>query len=123
MLLGLPSSSPHIPEKIRPDVIKGLADIEKIMSGAGIDYLFVEVTPEDAPELPALVKALKSKHWDALVVGNGVRSVMELTHFMEQIIDVVRANATAQTKLLFNTTPPTTFDAVKRWFPDRVKSQ
>ncbi|CAM6114447.1 unnamed protein product [Calypogeia fissa] len=61
------------------------------MADAGIDYEFNQVMPEES--LAELGLKLESQHPDMVIVDNGIRGTMELMHFMEQIIDVVRTHA------------------------------
>lgn len=53
---------------------------------------------------------------NAVVIGNGVRSNQELTPFLEQLVNAGH-EAAPNAKILFNTFPTNTIDAVRRWFP------
>ncbi|CAM6114457.1 unnamed protein product [Calypogeia fissa] len=94
---------------------KALEALPPKMASAGIKFEFAAVKPEERA-LAELGRKLQSKRPDVVVIGNGIRSAMELTYFMEQIIDIVRTNA-PQAKLAFNVNPVDTLDAVKRWLP------
>ncbi|CAM6118671.1 unnamed protein product [Calypogeia fissa] len=113
VMIGLPAVNPYAPAHMLPRVGKELAELPGLMADAGIDYEFDQVMPENIAELGP---KLESQRPDVVVIGNGIRGTMELTHFMEQIIDVVRTHA-PQAKLAFNTMPVNTVDAVKRWWP------
>ena len=86
------------------------------MRAVGVDFRFFDVAPDEADGLARLHDALKEKSYDGVVIGNGVRSNMPLTEWLEKIIDVIRQCA-PNAKLMFNTTPATSVDAVRRWFP------
>ena len=126
MLIGLPpghtsavlkaESAP--PAEMRAMIKSQLEALPDQMRDVGVDFQFFDVSPEDADGLARLGDTLKAKPFEGVVIGNGVRSNMELTEWMEQIIDVIHTNAPSA-KLLFNTTPATSIDAVRRWFPIR----
>ena len=124
MLIGLPpghksavlagASAP--PPEMRAKIKAQLEALPDQMHALGVDFDFFDVSPEDTDGLTKLRNALKGKPYDGVVIGNGVRSNMEMTGWMEQIINVIH-EAAPQAKLLFNTTPQTSIDAVRRWFP------
>jgi hypothetical protein len=58
--------------------------------------------------------ALKSKHFDCVVIGAGLREPAERLLLFEQIINLVHAFAPAA-KICFNTNPADTAEAVQRW--------
>lgn len=119
-LIGLPSDDAWVPALMQPHLAKLLGDVYGQMADAGFQYEFYGVSPEGG--LPALGSKLQAQRPDAVIIGNGIRSNMELTHFMEQVIDIVHRSV-PQAKLLFNTVPDNTVDAVKRWFPTAAKSE
>lgn len=70
-----------------------------------------------AQYLPKKVQdALRSKSYDVVVVGAGVRVTLKNFLLFEQIINVIRTEA-PQAIICFNDQPDTTVDAVRRWAP------
>ncbi len=124
MLIGVPVANKKAvmqggkepPAELIAMVRSQLEALPDQMRAVGVDYQVFYVAPDEADGLTRLRDALKEKSFDGVVIGNGVRSNMPLTGWMEQIIDVVREGA-PNAKLMFNTTPATTVDAVRRWFP------
>ena len=57
-----------------------------------------------------LTAALRSRPWECVVVGGGVRSEPEL---LERVVDLVRAHAPAA-PIAFNATPTDTYEAAAR---------
>ncbi len=113
LFLGLPSHHPLVPVEMQDMVEKGLREVQAQADAAGVQMHQVMVAPE---ELPAIEAALKSRPWDGVIIGNGVRSNMDLTHYMERLIVAIRRDA-PQAVLMFNTAPLTCMDAIARWFP------
>jgi len=113
ILTGLPSDHPAVPEHLRVQVAKMLGDIAPTMAEAKINYKFVATSPEAG--INNLLDELRNSHVDGLVIGMGVRGNPELTYFMEQIINGV-IEVQPNIKIMFNTLPTNTIDAVKRWF-------
>ncbi len=94
-------------------VARGLREAQQQADAAGVHMQQLMVAPE---ELHQIVEALRSKPWDAVLIGNGVRSSLELTPYLEQLVAAVREHA-PQAVVMFNTTPLTCMDAIRRWFP------
>jgi hypothetical protein len=67
---------------------------------------------ETADEVAA--RALRSKCFDCVVIGAGLRQPPALLLLFERIINLVHALAPTA-KLSFNTTPADTTEAVQRW--------
>ena len=67
---------------------------------------------ETADEVAA--RALRSKRFDCVVIGAGLRQPPTLLLLFERIINLVHALAPGA-KLCFNTTPADTTEAVQRW--------
>ncbi|KAK9864255.1 hypothetical protein WJX84_009721 [Apatococcus fuscideae] len=63
-----------------------------------------------------LEKYFASKKPAGVVVGFGVRGHPEHTYLFEQLVKAVRAGA-PKAVLMFNTSPDTTLEALKRWLP------
>ncbi len=61
-----------------------------------------------------LENSLKSKAYDCVMIGAGVRAMPSSFLLFEKLINVVHTNA-PQAKLCFNTNPSDTAEAVMRW--------
>jgi len=111
--IGLPAESRHVPAEVGSAKVK--AGLEKSASlfkeRTDIHYEHCDCEPED---LSPAITALKKEKWDAVVVGNGVRSNLPLTYFFEQLIDAIRKEA-PQCHIVFNTSPINSIEAVDRW--------
>jgi len=62
----------------------------------------------------AVERALQSRSFDCIVIGAGLRQPPQLLRLFEKIINLVHALA-PQARIVFNTTPADTADAVQRW--------
>jgi len=58
--------------------------------------------------------ALRSKRFDCVMIGAGLRKPPERLHLFEKIINLVHVLA-PEAKVCFNTTPADTAEAVQRW--------
>lgn len=85
VLFGLPSDHAKVPEAVRPIVAKRLEAVYPQFAEAGMDYEFIGVSPEEG--LAAVGPKLQSFCPDCVIIGNGLRSEMEFTCFVEQVID------------------------------------
>ena len=63
-----------------------------------------------------LRKQLAAKPYDCVVIGAGIRLFAQNTALLEQLVNLVHAEA-PQAKLAFNTNPADTAEAVQRWVP------
>ena len=74
--------------------------------------------PVDYGETAAEVmrRQLAAKPYDCIVIGAGVRLFPANTALLEQLVNIVHAEA-PHAKLAFNTNPADTAEAVQRWFP------
>lgn len=59
-------------------------------------------------------KALRSRHYDCIVIGAGLREPAELLLLFERIVNLVHQNA-PKSRIAFNTSPADTAEAVQRW--------
>ncbi|KAL3161174.1 hypothetical protein ABBQ38_009543 [Trebouxia sp. C0009 RCD-2024] len=108
--IGPGIDSPEVPEHIKAQ----LKELDGQMRGLGVNYQIVHAKPEECVE--KLRQVLSGSQVDGVVIGNGYRSASKFTVVFEQLVNVVRECAPSA-KLLFNTTPADTVDAVRRWFP------
>ncbi|KAI8922507.1 hypothetical protein DFJ77DRAFT_538042 [Powellomyces hirtus] len=116
ILVGLPSTHPAIPEEMRSKVKVMLDKISTDMANDApdLDFHFVAISPEDP--ISEFHAALKKYNAKGVVIGNGVRSAQPLTVWFEQLVNAIR-ETTPDAKILFNTIPTDTIDAIRRWFP------
>lgn len=107
-------TNPELPQGLTAEIIEQgtKATLEKLTSMGYEAELFLIDTGDT--DLSNLVKLLKSKNYGGVVIGNGIRSQSSNFIVFEQIINVVHANA-SESKIIFNTLPTNTDEAVKRW--------
>jgi hypothetical protein len=107
-------SNPEMPKGVTKEMVEQgtKATLEKLMTmGYQAESFLIDT---GASDLSGLAKQLKDKHYDGIVVGNGIRGLNSNFILFEQIINVVHANA-PKSKIIFNTLPTNTDEAVKRW--------
>ena len=107
-------TNPELPKGLTKQIVEQgtKATLEKLIS-IGFDAgIFLVDTGET--NLSKLAKQLNENRYDGIVIGNGIRSQASNFILFEQIINVVHANAPAS-KIIFNTLPTNTDEAVKRW--------
>jgi hypothetical protein len=107
-------TNPEIPPGLTAEKIEqGLnATLEKLDSmGYAAETFLIETGTTD---LSNLAKQLSEKNYDGVVIGNGIRGLPGNFILFEQIINVVHTNAPTS-KIIFNTLPTNTDEAVKRW--------
>ena len=115
VLIGLPLDHPSIPAHIRPTLQQSVAAVWSTLSRANCSISPLHVAETD---LPLVVSYLKDRpETNGVVIGMGVRSSKELTPFFEQLVESVRLHA-PQAKLMFNSSPTDTLEAIQRWFPE-----
>ena len=112
VLIGLPRNAPNVPQFVKAQ----LTALEEQMRQQGVNFELVGATPDECVDKLKQVLSGHSNRVDGVVIGNGFRSSGELTVQFEQLVNLVRERAPSA-KLLFNTTPADTIDAVRRWFP------
>jgi hypothetical protein len=105
-----------------PEIPKGLS-IEKIEEGTkstleklnalgyAAEAFFVATGSAD---LNSLAKQIKEERYDGIVVGNGIRGLSSNFILFERIINLIHETA-AESKIIFNSLPTDTIEAVKRW--------
>ncbi|HEY5825354.1 MAG TPA: hypothetical protein VIT44_13360 [Cyclobacteriaceae bacterium] len=108
-------ADPELPQGISIEKVEQgtRATLEKLISMGYNTELFLIAT--GATDLSNLAKQLNEKYYDGIVIGNGIRSLATNFILFEQIINVVHANTT-KSKIIFNSLPSNTDEAVKRWF-------
>ena len=99
---------------LTPELIRSYIDaqIEKLkLSGYSVVSCLIDLG-ETAEEVAS--RALKSKSFDCVVIGAGLRHPASQLLLFEKIINLVHTLAPTA-KICFNTTPVDTLDAVQRW--------
>lgn len=107
-------TNPELPKGVTKEmVVKGTqATLDKLNSiGYKAEVFLVDT---GATDLPGLAKHLKQNKYDGVVIGNGIRGQASNFILFEQIVNVVHSNA-PQSRIIFNTLPTNTDEAVKRW--------
>ena len=112
ILMGLPRDAPNVPQFVKTQLIA----LEEQMRQKGINFEVVGASPDKCVDKLTQVLSGHNDKVDGVVIGNGFRSSGELTVQFEQLVNLVRERAPTA-KLLFNTTPADTIDAIRRWFP------
>lgn len=107
-------SNPELPKGLtREMVVQGtqatLAKLDNM--GYQAEAFFIDTGAKD---LSDLIRQLQHKKYDGIVVGNGIRGQSANFILFEQLINVIHANA-AGSKIIFNTLPTNTDEAVSRW--------
>lgn len=110
---------PTTPQSAFPSVDKatveaGVAAARDELAELGIELDTCFVTGRAEAE-SILRKALMRKHYDAVVIGAGIRMEPELTELFEILVNTVRRNS-PQSVMCFNIGPGSTAAAVKRWW-------
>jgi hypothetical protein len=107
-------TNPELPKGLTIDIIeKGTkATLERLFSIGYDAQLFLIDTGET--DLNNLAKQLKENNYDGVVVGNGIRGIKSNFILFEQIINVVHSNS-SNSKIIFNSLPTDTEEAIKRW--------
>ncbi|MBX5463279.1 MAG: hypothetical protein IRZ28_19585 [Steroidobacteraceae bacterium] len=102
--------------QLTPELVRDYIDaqIDRVRQ-AGYD---VESCLIDRGETAEAVveRALRSKRYDCIVIGAGLREPPALLMLFEKVINLVHILA-PQARISFNTNPQDTLDAVRRWFP------
>ncbi|ACU03979.1 hypothetical protein [Pedobacter heparinus] len=119
LIIGM---NPHTIDYTNPEVPPGLT-VEMVEQGAKRTLEKLKAMGYEAEEflidngttdLSDLAKQLKNRHYSGVVVGNGIRSLTSNFILFEKIINTVHSNA-LESKIIFNTSPTNTDEAVKRW--------
>lgn len=107
-------SNPELPQGLTVEIIeKGTqATLEKLKTlGYNPELFLIDTGTKDLTDLS---KKLKQNNYDGVVVGNGIRSIKVNFILFEQIINIIHTSA-PNTKIIFNSLPTDTDEAIKRW--------
>eukprot|EP01111_Echinosteliopsis_oligospora_P012260 TRINITY_DN4178_c0_g1_i2.p1 TRINITY_DN4178_c0_g1~~TRINITY_DN4178_c0_g1_i2.p1 ORF type:complete len:130 (+),score=29.31 TRINITY_DN4178_c0_g1_i2:12-401(+) len=115
--VGLPPNSELIPVHLRPGNNPLLEKFDELMKerAPDVDFKFLPCLP-DEPKEDIQKRFKKHGQVDAVVVGYGVRSQTGLTAFMEFLIEAVQ-EVSPKVKILFNISVESTYDAIRRAYP------
>ncbi|KZP06479.1 hypothetical protein FIBSPDRAFT_1053506 [Athelia psychrophila] len=116
--IGMPWDHPLVAAQFPdPAVIRDvLENVVSSINNAGYKFSPYYFGPNDAAGMQGLVALLKENDYDGVFIGFGIRGSADLTEFFEEIVNTVKDTA-PRARLLFNTSPPSTIDAVRRAFP------
>jgi len=107
-------TNPELPKGLTVEIItQGTkATLEKLISlGYDAEALLIDTGISD---LNKLANQLKENKYDGVVIGTGIRSIKVNFMLFEQIVNVVHTSA-PKAKIIFNSLPTDTDEAVKRW--------
>ena len=119
LIIGI---NPHSIDFTNPELPPGLtieaiergtaATVEKLRSMDFDAEVFLIDTW--ATDLSGLARRLRDKNYDGVVIGNGIRGIKRNFILFEQVVNVVHTYA-PESKIIFNSLPTDTDEAVKRW--------
>ncbi|ORY30188.1 hypothetical protein BCR39DRAFT_558711 [Naematelia encephala] len=101
-------------EEIITNVKAALTKDEENFKAAGVGYQFLEYSPEES--MDRLEQVLQEKKWDGVCIGMGIRATKMFTPLFEALVNTIHEKSPGS-RLLFNSGPSHTFEAVERWFP------
>jgi len=111
--VGLPLDHPSIPVDDRPALVKRLSDLQERMRAAGYNYEIIHYSPEGG--LEGFKRRLRTDPCDGVLIGGGVVSNPDMTHFLEQIVDAVH-EAAPHAKVMFHSHSVDVRTTIERWF-------
>jgi hypothetical protein len=99
---------------LTPQLVRSYIDAQiERLNQSGYDAVSCLIDLGETAEAVA-VRALRSRHFDCVVIGAGLRKPPENLLLLEQVLNLVHALA-PDAKICFNTTPADTLEAVQRW--------
>jgi hypothetical protein len=116
LLIGLPPTHPSlVGKKSAQEIAAGLAMVQKKFDASPTYSLTQHLcTPEES--LEPYVAALKSNEWRGVCIGFGVRGIMELSSFFNELVQLAQIHA-PQARFCFNGGLPDTYSCVERNVP------
>jgi hypothetical protein len=95
--------------------IKSLLEKDKTkLISLGFDTELIFTAIDALAARPNVKKALESRSWDCILIGNGIRSIPSNFLLFEMLINMIVEFA-PHAKVCFNTKPDDSVDAVLRW--------
>lgn len=107
-------NTPEIPKGLTPEMVEqGTNAMLEKLTGMGYpaEKFFID---NGTTDLSGLIRQLQSNTYGGIVIGNGIRSLTANFLLFEQLINIVHEHA-PKSKIIFNTLPTDTDQAVKRW--------
>lgn len=102
---------PWDPKPVADAIEVGIARFAE--HGVGVETCLFGLDGSDDVET-VVGDALRSRPWECVVIGGGVRTGEDQLGLFEQVINLVRRHA-PDAAIAFNSTPTDTFDAAARW--------
>ncbi|KAF2738851.1 hypothetical protein EJ04DRAFT_549729 [Polyplosphaeria fusca] len=100
--IGIPASSPAVPDHLREHVEKMLKNMSASMNASPFDWEMFSIDLNE--DLTGLISKLGEKDWDVVMLGVGLRAgSQELVELFEKIINIVHQKL-PKAKFAFNTT-------------------
>jgi len=94
-------------------VLQGIEFGKQKLSESGID-LNICFIDSGSLDITAFIEQLKSKPFEGVVIGAGVRLPPPNFLLFEKLVNAVHEHA-PNAKIIFNTNPNDTAEAIKRW--------
>ncbi|GLZ78913.1 hypothetical protein Afil01_37200 [Actinorhabdospora filicis] len=102
---------PWDPAPVAEAIAAGLAAFTE--HGVGAETCLIGLDGTD--DVAATVRtALRSRRWECVVIGGGLRHSGDETELLEQVVNLVRRFA-PDAAIAFNRTPRDIYDAAARW--------
>jgi hypothetical protein len=97
------------------DVADAIAVAMARFADAGIGAESCLFGLDGSDDIEAVVtEALRSRPWEVVVIGGGVRKPEELLELFERVVNLVRRHA-PDAAIAFNSSPADTLEAAARW--------
>ncbi|MCC2333835.1 hypothetical protein [Cellulomonas wangsupingiae] len=102
---------PWDPEPVARAVAEGMTRFDQ----AGVTAVRCLVGLDGSDDVEQVVTAaLRSRSWQVVVVGGGIRKREDLLGLFERVVNLVHRHA-PQAAIAFNTVPDDVYDAAARW--------
>lgn len=116
ILVGFKPENKIVPENLKDFLTKALESATRDVEGAGYELTIIDPVPYLEKGLQNLVDYFSQQRPEGVCVGFGVRAQPEHTFVFEQLIEAVRRGSPGA-KIMFNTNPGSTLEAIQRWLP------
>ncbi|KAK9836822.1 hypothetical protein WJX74_008973 [Apatococcus lobatus] len=116
ILVGFMPENKIVPDNLKDFLIKALEGATQDVEGAGYGLTIIDPVPYLEKGLHSLIAYFSEQRPAGVVVGFGVRAQPEHTFTFEQLVEAVRRGS-PEAKLMFNTNPGSTLEAIQRWLP------
>lgn len=119
LFVGLPWDHPFVATLIPdPTVIRdALENMVSSVNSAGYNYTPYYLGPDDEEGMKKFITQLKANQYDAVGIGYGVRGPEAMTVFFEELVNTIK-DTLPRAKMLFNSSPQSTLDALRRAYPN-----